>query len=135
MRNDQIIKIRNACIIANPSIMDVGSGCMIRVSGKLRTIIKSGSGSFYLDRSLYGSQTIKKHSEFDILGRQIHAGDLMCALMHRYNQISESLGFLLQDEKDDLRDGLVTIACQWNHSEILESQSDDSIRNIAMLFK
>ena len=123
-RKQDIETIRKACIEANPSIMELGFGCIILIGNKYRTIFKVMPEHVYIDKSLYGSWTVPRESGFETIGRNITLSDCLLAL--RIDEI----------DSPEMLDALniETICLMWNkHEDRLESQSDDTLSALARL--
>lgn len=80
MRNEKLEAVRQACIGANPGILDLVFGCMVQISedGAYDIFVRfSGTDGHILKTT---GLWITKGSQYKIIGRKIGAIDLLKAL-------------------------------------------------------
>lgn len=131
---DNLEIVRQACIKANPSILELGFGCEINSLGHKYTVVETMIAKVYARR--WGeigpsSYYILTTGAFEILGRKIGLADVLLAIKAYKIKLdfdTRSQPFLfITDWKDR------TII--WNLKDDIREQSPETIEFLASLLK
>ncbi len=137
-RQEQIEFIRGKCVDANESIKDLVFGCEVvhagihfMVVGTFPTgepITVKKEGVYNPSKPPGVSMEVFQDGRTEIIGRDIRLADVLHCLRARYDSITDELGFLLDDEKEEWRESIIEISLRWNLlKDNLEDQSDDTV--------
>lgn len=128
MEKETYIKqIREACILANPSILDLKFGCeILYIDVRVRYI--GMIEDYYEILPTVNGNNMAHPSECVILGRPIHLSDVLLAIPDNYIEIRLSKPIVLLVNHDKKTN------TQWNlHSDSLEDQSLETLAFISSL--
>lgn len=130
--------IRQACIKANPSIMELGFGCEIQFEGKICTVLHEKYSCVWF---IWYENGIKKeacppinHEGIKILGRPIRLADVLLAI-GKQNKVKPGLN-LYSIELEFLLAGADIDNALWDLiKDDIREQSEESISFLSELLK
>jgi len=144
---DKQNKIREACIAANPSILDLVFGCKVVWIGNEKEFyfISNGMAGLYTIWNEESSAIHKNPQDISIIGREIRLADILlalnkakassaiqdfgCFMLHRFDEDEESIDWHEISPKTLNR-------VRWNLlNDSLSAQSEDTIEFIYQLIK
>lgn len=144
---NQIEKIRKACIKANPGIVELKFGCVIKSHNIHELppvcdpiVMKTDNGRYVVSSKQYGVVGDYAEKDFEIIGRPIRVADVLVALKGYGHYIS--IGWSIREGYgcwyvyEDETGGFVAKAEQmaWNlREDDLERQSEECLDFIASL--
>ena len=146
MREEHIQTIREACIKANPEIMELKFGCEVETKsdGKMRVITFDISSAVLAN--LCGTIALP-HTDFKILGRPLRLADVLLALEKRegvdlfFGRGVDEQGKQIPVKDLHVNDGfqfasaaIPILLRDWNlRKDTIESQSDETLKLLAGL--
>lgn len=139
--------IRQACITANPAIMELGFGCEVKYKNKVGIFCTFGNGNLKnplpLNILLRGNSVVtrginKNDDDFEIFGRPIHLADVLFAV-HKHGH-SDKYKYIAIDEHGLFYGRMPSQwrgeKCIWNFlNDDLNHQSEETIAFLASLLK